>query len=571
MKNVILIFCFLASFLFLQENLNGQLSADDKIKQNQIEQMKYERAKQELENILDDAYKITDPLASVKVKAKAASLLWTQSPERGRKYFLSLWGNIENEKEKTFAKEDAKNILLKYLFPKDQPLANELLKKLLSNNKAEPISSFERVAGNFPEAKQLADLSVLLVEIDATLAAKVLEKGLAYGTAPSAYFAFVRLREKDPLLANYVASRALEIFQNQSPTTALTGLGYVSSYIFPLNPLPATSPEIETSDENLRIQFVSVGYLIIKRTLAETNEFLIKEQRFDQKSLGLRTTQQAILAATLAALAPRYAPHLIPELNELSNRLLGVLPTQVANAAKAQANVAGGTNVDEDDPSLEIVSAIARGEFDKADRLIFKVEDENKKKIYLQLLWRAQLKAAIRAAELNEALKIARKFEMDIEKMSSLAEVAKAARKNGDTGLSSQILSEARSISPNPDFKGVHARGLLSLAAEMAYFSLSDASLTLQIAVKEINSLNYTVEDPKRKLPGNDILSFLDSNELLRAFNVLGKENLEDTLLIAARIDNKAVQLIARLATIEPILKKPPAKPKTSTPVLNKQ
>jgi hypothetical protein len=42
-------------------------------------------------------------------------------------------------------------------------------------------------------------------------------------------------------------------------------------------------------------------------------------------------------------------------------------------------------------------------------------------------------------------------------------------------------------------------------------------------------------------------------------------------LLIAARIDNKAVQLIARLATIEPILKKPPAKPKTSTPVLNKQ
>lgn len=57
----------------------------------------YQRAVQELEGIITEADRLTDKLARVKVRAKAASLLWLRDSHRARVMFRKLWEWIEEQ------------------------------------------------------------------------------------------------------------------------------------------------------------------------------------------------------------------------------------------------------------------------------------------------------------------------------------------------------------------------------------------------------------------------------------------------------------------------------------------
>lgn len=560
----------LTIFLLIPVALKGQPSG--------AEQRRYQIASQELERVIGDADKLDDPLAMVKVKAKAATLLWRQSPERARALFLSLWDFIDQQKEKTFDKESARIALLRHLYPKDSTLANQLLQKLAVNTQGKNVSSYDKVSGRDPESMRRIRLSMQLGNADSALAARVLEQSLERGVHPAITSALAQLRESDPLLANYVVARGLESLKSLPRSAAISGLGYLIAYVFPLMPLPAPSREVEESDENLRVQVMSVGYPLLKASLAESDEYLVKEQQFTAESLQYRSIQLACVAATLAAMAPRYAPQLTTELYETSRRVLASLPpalTQmVSQAAQTQAAAAAGSMSGETG-EMAIIPAFAKGDFGKAQGLIDELKDEARKKVYTQFLLKAQFRTYLAAAELQDALRTARKMEDTSEQMLMLATVAKAANKAGDKTLAAQVLNEARTIPVNSTLKGRHARALFFLAAEASYVSATDAGLVLQEAVKQVNSL---VDSDKTSGEGtsrvaaivNDPARFVDSSEMMSAFAALGAANLEDTLLAAGRLENKAVQMTARLAAVEKTLSKPPVgvtpKPKPATP-----
>src|SRR5215510_2160840 len=205
------------------------------------DKMKYQRSITELETVLEDASKLESALA-VKVKAKAASLLWKQSPDRARSLFLSLWDFIDSQKDdKAFDQKELRTVLLRYLYPRDRKLADQLLQKLSNKTKTDSReqSSLENLRGTDEESSQLARLAWNLLDADTTLAAGVLERSLSRNTPPQSIMVLSKLRNTDPLLANYLAMVALEKFRHQSKTVAVVGLTYLAGYLFPLTPSPA--------------------------------------------------------------------------------------------------------------------------------------------------------------------------------------------------------------------------------------------------------------------------------------------------------------------------------------------
>jgi hypothetical protein len=192
----------LLASLLTQVVVRGQPSGDD-------EQRKYRLASQELERVLADADKLDDALAAVKVKARAAAVLWRKSPERARAIFAGLWNFTEQQKEKTFDQEEARLALLRNLYPKDPALADELLRELAAGSQGRQVSSFDKISGRDPEAMRLIRLSLQLGSTDAALSGKVLEQSLARSLHPMITPALLQLRQTDPLLANQVAARGL--------------------------------------------------------------------------------------------------------------------------------------------------------------------------------------------------------------------------------------------------------------------------------------------------------------------------------------------------------------------------
>ena len=522
--------------------------------------LKYRRAMQEVEAVQNTADRLENPLDVVRVKAKAASLLWTESAERSRAVFVDLWDKVESQTDKDFDKEEARTIILRYLFPKDRALADRLLKKTAKEDEAG--SDFARVMGTDPQTKRLAFTAYRLAETDVGLAAAVLEKSLARNTSPMFAPILTRIREKDPSLANTVAERSLGNFLRQPRTMALVGLNNMIAYLFPYFPSAEVSPEVKESDERLRFQFVSIGYQVLGESLAESEESLVKDQGLQQNTLTFRTLCQATLAATLAALSPRYAPQLTEALDATAKRLSAGLPNQLLDAIQVQvAAVKGAIGKNGGDGSeAEIISSMARGDFEAAQEAIDKLKDEKKRLSWGELLLKARVKTHLGRGELFEALSIARKMRDGTQKMLLMAEIAKVAHEKREPDLLTAILYEVKRTSADVLPKGIYAVALLTIAAETAHFAPTEAMLMLQDGVATINSLaDVGAKEQKgsRSKPIlNDPSSFADSAELMRAFSALGEKDLERTLSIANRLENKAVQMVARLATVERAVEK---------------
>ncbi len=526
-----------------------------------MSEIQYQRATQVLDNVVAEAAKL-DLVVGVRVRAKSANIMWIQSPEKGRAAFSTLWEAIEKEDENPgFDREEARMVLLRYLYPRDSSFANELLHKLAekSNAPSDAPFSFETVSGKNVETNRLARLAFRLLDTDTTLAAGVLEQSLARNTAPQAILVMAKLRELDPLLADYVARRALQNIANQPPTIAVVGVTHLITYIFPLTPSPAPSIAVEQADEILRAQFMDIGYRILKASVSESDESLKEKYRMSSQALEFRTYSQGFLSATLAALSTHYAPYLTPELMVMRDRLFSKIPAQMVQGANMQASVIKSTTEHQDgsDSSDGITPAIANGDFVRARSLIEKLKDERLKKIYAQQLASAEFKSFL-PSDLESARKVARSVEDSSLKMQMFGQLAKAAHRKGDVVSSAETLREALKMPVDPDYKGAHARALFVLATESTYFAGPESLVVLRAAVKLLNELG-DVEKGKPNTPrqslANSIVAFTDSNELMTAFARLARNYFEETLQIAEDIENKAVRYQASLSSIERVLR----------------
>ncbi len=538
-------------------------------KSNDLTRLRYQRAQQESETVIGESGRLDDPLAVVIVRAKAASLVWRYDNKKARELFLAIWKYIDQQKNDSFNSEEARTIFLKYLYPKDSNLATRLLKELAEKNKGAEASLQSQVTGADPALRRLINLSQGLVDLDPSLAARLLEQSLLVSVTPGALPILLRLREKNPILANYVVSRTLEHFKSRPTILALAGLHLLTEYVFLLETSLAEASEVFASDDALHFQYFSTAYETLKRSLDESDSFLKKERRYTENDLRFRVIYQGQISIILLALAPRYGPLLVGELTQIARRFSGTLPAGAVEMSRMLLSRLKGEPVDSENPDTQIASAIASREFELARRLIDRIEDEAKRKAFLQLLAKAEFQARLEESDFSEAMNIARRIENENLRVLLYLQVAKAAHRKDDVTLSRFVVSEARTALANGEKDGLRARILLSFAADVAPISDSDATDLLYSAVSMINSLPKSTSEKEATgktsstLSGfnlNDPGSLTDSYDLYRAFTSVAQIDFDGTLITAGRLSPLPVQMMARLETAEIALSPSPKK-----------
>jgi len=79
-----------------------------------------------------------------------------------------------------------------------------------------------------------------------------------------------------------------------------------------------SSPEAESSLQLLQFKYFQASYEVLRASLNETDEALLKDQHYAPRDLQFRASYQGQMASILAALAPRLQPTLAVELNGLA-------------------------------------------------------------------------------------------------------------------------------------------------------------------------------------------------------------------------------------------------------------
>jgi hypothetical protein len=523
----------------------------------------------ELEAVIAEAGKLDDKLAVINVKARAAELVSLSDPVRSEMMFLEIWKFAKEQPDKDFDKEQALTLILKHIFPRNPKLA----KQLLSEEPKPDESSLElRATGHDPSLHRTANLAFQLVDEDPRAASELLERNLSTGMTPGGLNALVRLREKDPLLSDFVVAKALDGLKAQPDVVSLSGLHLLSAYVFP----EGNTVEVNASLQSLQIQYFSTTYEVLKASLAESEAALLKDQHYTQADLRFRAMYQARVSLTLAALAPRYRPDLSAEMNALAIKLGGRLPDNVAQLAKLTAARLGGNQTVPGNPELAIPLAISSGDFEEAARLVDDLKSEELRKTYSQLLARLEARALLARSDVIGALTRIRKVEDQSARLVLYLEAVKVAQKKRDAPLSSLVINEARTLIPQVDRNGLHVRALLAFASQLPALASTDEAVDfLDAAVVAINSLPKKSEEPAAtKSPAelawdeiNDPGSLLDAPELDHAFSSIGAVDFDRATNEARKIGVKSVQLIARLEAIGEVMRidarKPRSKPAT--------
>lgn len=418
----------------------------------------------------------------------------------------------------------------------------------MGEHKSEWVPFQAQIAGTGLNLKRLVKLPSELVEQDTATAALLLERSLSTSVSPAALFVLFRLREKDPGLADYVVTRTLENLRMRPTVVALPGVYVLLDYVFPSR--QRFGGAIKPPDASLRMQYFSTAYDILQGSLGESQ----REKGYTEKDLRFRLMYQGQVAAVLRVLAPRYAPELAEELNKLTVNLAAGLPPEISRLHQFTLARLGGNLGESDSLEMAVPVALARGELDKARRLLGKREDESIKKVLSQTMAEVEFRVHLDKSHLVEAMMTARRIEDPNIRASLYAQVAKAAYQKGEVEFSRLILTEAHTALSESDSNGIRARALLSLAAEAPAVSVPISVELLWSAVSLINSLTVA---PGAEAEGNplakvnDPRSLIDAPELQRAFSSVGSVDFDSALLAAGQVKDGTIRLIARLSACQ--------------------
>ncbi len=520
-------------------------------------------APQELEAIVTEAKNVTNENAVVSITARAAMLLFYSDPPRAEKMLLDLWRFSNEQRGKGFDRSEAKLLVLKSLYSRNPRLA----RRLMSEGQGQSGSS---LPGFDDESEVPGRLASALMDVDPSSGAAVLQQSLARGITPATLGALLRLRERDHLLGDYVASQVIDALSTQPTLLSLPGLHMLGAYVFPEAPAP--SMDAESSRLSLQYRYFSGGYDILRASLSESNEALLKDQRYTQRHLQFRGAYQAEVAAILAALAPRLQPSLATELTAIANRLAPQVPANMPRLPQYTLAKLSGSFTSED-PEQRFFFALSNGDSDAARAELERVKESDKRSLYAQLLIKSEARAFLARGELMEAVTAIRKLEDPTARLLMYMDALKTAKSKRDADVARVIIDEARLLIPQTDRNGLHLRALFSFTSQLAKLGATDGALDfLKSAVSTINSLGSADEESAAKSPAasamaelNDPNSLLDEPLMEQAFVGVGLLDLELSLTQAKKIQLKPVQLLARLLTIQGVIKQNASKPKPAS------
>lgn len=214
-----------------------------------------------------------------------------------------------------------------------------------------------------------------MVQQDSTQAAAVLERVLSVNVTPAALLTLTRLRERNPVLADYVVSRTLEKLKARPTAMSLPSLYLLVDYVFPASYVDATAATVNAPSEMLQVQYFSTSYDVLKKSLTEAEELLLKEQRYTRNDLLFRSIYQSQLAGVVATLAPQFAPELITELRTITTEKAVKLPPNAAALSRFTLARLSNNQESSGDRFTDISVAVAKGNIHEAEQLLSGIED----------------------------------------------------------------------------------------------------------------------------------------------------------------------------------------------------
>jgi hypothetical protein len=530
------------------------LSATTALAQKQVTvEQQRQIAAAELEGVIIEAAKLDDRLAIVTVKARAAALISFADSARAETLFLQIWNFANGQTDKDFPKEKAKLQILKHLFIRNPKLARRLLAEQPKDSSAGSPSTGRDNDSRLPEK-----VASQLIDTDPSLAAALLEKSLKNPT-PSSIYALNRLREKDSLLSDYIAAKVLDSLITQPTLRSLPALHLFSAYVFPGADAPVSSMDEQSSLQSLQFKYFVAAYEVLRASLAETNEALLRGP-YTERDLKFRAAYQGQIAAILSALAPRFQPSSTTELAAIANKLASQVPPNVSEMSRFSLARLSGNQFSSENPEERFAFALSSGDFGEAREQLEALTDETKKKLYSQLLTKNEAKALLARSELMPALTKIRELEDRTTRLVMYLEALKTIKKKRDAEVRKIVINEAMLLIPQTERNGLHVRALLSFATQSAGGDTMDEAVEfLRGAITSLNHLETTEkpENEDRTMADetmaelNDPRSLLDAPEMEQAFVAIGLVDLDRGLAEAKRIENRSVQLVARLEVLQ--------------------
>lgn len=527
-------------------------------------------AVQELEAVIIEAKSLTNENARVNIMARAAMLVSYSDPARAEKILMGLWRFVSEQSDNELDKQKAKVLILKYLHSRSPQLARKLMSEGPQQQKS---SSPLGPLGLDDESKFDGQLARELLDTDPASAAAILEQSLSTGITIASVGALTTLRERNFLLADYVAAKAIDALTSQPTLISLPGLNLLGAYVFAGAEAPVPSLDAESSRQSLQVRYFSVGYDVLRASLNETREGLMKDHHYTDRLLQFRGAYQAEVAAILAALAPRIQPSIAPELTDIARRLAHQVPANMPRLTQSMLAKLSG-NFSSEDPEQRFFFALSKPDFDEARKELDRIKEDETKSLYTQLLIKTEARAFLARSELMEAVTAIRKLEDPTGRLVMYMDALKSVKKKRDADVAKIIIDEARLMVPQTGRNGLHLRAILSFATNLVKLGANDEAIEfLRTAVSTINTLSggskiqgggeSLAEAAMAKL--NDPITLLDEPEMEQAFSSIGLIDLPTALVEARRIQPKPVQLLARLLTIQGVIKQNASKPKPAS------
>jgi hypothetical protein len=506
------------------------------------------RAKGIIEGVHSAAERAGSQLSTVRIRAKAARLIWKIDPELGRLRFTQLWEWAGSTQYTDNNQDQARLEILQQLFQCDSSLASALSNRLIEDGSPQgPLSLSDRLNGKSARSRLYNNLAARALDAgdNIPLAATMLDTAFSDGYSYQSHATLRRLTEIDPRTGHQVAARLLESLQSQQrdqSDQSVIAAQLLFEYFFPRLP-GQNGQKMAPVDPALRRRYYLIARSILQRSLLEPST-LQGLQPGDGAGVERRlyTANQAMLAASLNSIVAEFEDPKAGALDEmklLAERLSSSLPPEFAGmrAALDPQKKPPQPPLRADTPPEEIVSAaIARGDLQLASSQVGQIRNDSVRSLMQQMLFTALVRSAAAKKELAEALTTALKIENPPQRTLLLGDIVKAARAANEPNFTSYIVSLI--INSSSDWAATERKAefLLDLTEVDRSTLLIDAS---------INCLNSLTPEADR---------LMISGSFQRAFLRSAKLDFDGTLDKLSDLKSTSLELMARLASCEALL-----------------
>jgi hypothetical protein len=553
----------------------------------------HELAQQMLNAIVPEIDKIEDFRERVRLKTRAAGLLWKEDVSRAQLQFRQILASIEQHQPegKTpqqigWLREQLRREVLQEAMRHDRQFADELAKSTAQKIKetdreesekpaADPKASLKERADR---ADRLAALALQTFSEDPERALKLAEESLAEGVmSPQLFNLIIPLRMSlGAARTNSFLERVLPLLL-QNPYLTTLQLQALAVYIFPdlqLGTLPSESLATPVIAAPLIQQFFDLALMVLTRTARQLDSM--------PPSASAEQRQQLSMHAYFLArqLQPKFEQYGTPEamvaLNSLGDQLgkhLAQEQRQMVEAnANPQANV--GKILDlakqETEPSRRdayyaqaAMSAYGSGDYHNALKIAERIENRELRQQVEQQIKQLLVQIFADRGEFDAAARYARELEQPAQRAWGLNWVARACTKKDDRLRALPLLVEAEQTAMKLDDSVEKAQIMLWITETHVQIESSRSFELLNQAVKNINgafdekgtprlSMASVYGQNKPATPSSVRATDVFKFEAL--FQKLAREDFTRTIGIALGLSRPELRLAAQLAACQAVL-----------------